>query len=85
MSTKCAHNFNRARIAVIGISSRPNLGNSNLGVTTASPMDDEHDLIGFRIIVNDDFLNEDAREPLFRSRVRAGSIPSRRQIVSKSQ
>ena len=47
VATKCAHDFNRTRIAFIGISSGPNFGNSNLGVTAASPMDDEHDLIGF--------------------------------------
>ena len=35
MSTNCAHNVNRAWIAVIGISPRSNLGDSNLGVATA--------------------------------------------------
>jgi hypothetical protein len=48
-------------------------------------MDNEHCLIGFLIVVDDDFLNEDTREPLFGARVRARSVPSSRQIVSKGQ
>jgi hypothetical protein len=85
MSTKRAHHFNRARIPVIGITSRPYLGNSNLGVTAARPVDNEHDLISFGIVVDDDFLNEDARQSLSGTRIRIGSIPSCWQIVSKSK
>jgi hypothetical protein len=85
MSTERAHDFNRTRVTFIGISSRPNLVNSNLGVTATGPMNDSHDLIGFGIIVDDDFLNYDPRKPLLRPRVCAGSVPSSRQLVSKSQ
>ena len=54
-------------------------------VAAASPMDNEHNLIGFEIVVNHDFLNEDTRQPLLGSRVGARRIPSQRQILSKSQ
>ena len=59
MSTQFAHDFHWARMAVFGISSRPNLGNSNLSVAASIPMDHEHDLIRRIIIVNDDFLNQE--------------------------
>ena len=55
------------------------------GVTSARSVDCYYHLFGVVLFVNDNFLDQDAREPLLRALSGAWGIPCCRQIVGQCQ
>lgn len=58
---------------------------TQLGVSAAAPVDDEDQLPGVLVNVDDDLLDEGADETLFNVGVGGRSVPRRLEIASKSQ
>jgi hypothetical protein len=50
-------------------------------VAAAIPVNRHNRLIGCVVEVNDDFPDEDVRDPLLRPRIGAGRIPCGRQVM----
>ncbi len=56
-------------------------GHAQLGVLSAMPMDDQHDLIGLLVNVSDDLFNETSNELLPYTHIDRGRVPREFEVA----
>ena len=70
---------------IFRIPARADARDADFGVASAGPVDRHDHLLRIILLIDDDFLNQDAREPLLRALSGSRSIPRRWQIVGQCQ
>jgi len=79
--TQGPDDFDGTRMPIFRIATRSHASNPYLGVSTTAPVNRHNRFIRSLVDIDDNFLDEDSSEPLFRLRPYAWGVPSRGEIV----